>query len=401
MYFSPHWVVNGQRTSSQFDAWRYARSLGSEVKPHFYFFEDQYNEVDWTVEPSETWDELCFERCQLLRQRYKKLSLFYSAGRDSHHIIKCFYYWKIPLDEIVLINYTMNPERQYQLISYIYPQVADFIRAYPNTKVKVIDVGPDQYDDFFTEDWLENPSTALAHSYFQPTNFGWYVKQILHADEPNHGIIIGVDKPRLLLEDGKYYSTIIDKTLETFITESPNLEYFYYAPDMPKIHVKQSWMLLNHIERKYGNNIYLDMNTPMSGISGMLTKPAGEEFSIIGTTKKIRYGTSITNEFLKEYCGNSHSIYYDDYCVGCGRGPAWNLNLTIQNGRSKHKNNGREAIFQKLLNDALGENWESAYNFSQAMTFLKTTYSNIFNNGDPFMGTLGVYAKKYYMKDAT
>ena len=40
MYFSPHWVINGQRTSSQFDAWRYARSLSSELMPHFYFFEE-------------------------------------------------------------------------------------------------------------------------------------------------------------------------------------------------------------------------------------------------------------------------------------------------------------------------------------------------------------------------
>jgi hypothetical protein len=278
--------------------------------------------------------------------------------------------------------------------------VHNFIRAYPNTKVRIIDVGPDQYDEFFTEDWLENPSTALAHAYFQPTNFGWYVKQILHEDEPSHGLIVGVDKPRIIMENGKYYSTVIDKTIETFITDSPNLEYFYYAPDMPKIHVKQSWMLLNHIEQKYGASIYLDMRTPLSGTSGMLTKPSGEEFSIVGTAK-LRYGTSITNDFLKEYCGNSHSIYYDDYCKGCGRGEAWNVNLPIQNGTSKYKNNGREQIFQQILNDAMGENWEAAYNFSEAMNFLKTSYSNIFNQGDPYMGTLGVYSKKYYMKDAT
>lgn len=400
MYYLPHWVVNGQRTSSQFDAWRYARSLGPEVKPHFHFFEEQYDEIDWTKEPTETWDEICYERCITLRQRYNKLSLFYSAGRDSHHILKCFYYWKIPLDEIILIDYTTNPERQFQLINYIYPQVLEFIRQYPKTKVTTVAVDPDRFDEYYKDDWLEHPSTALVHGYFQPSDFKYYVKKILHADEPSHGLILGVDKPRLLLEDGKYYSTIIDKTMETFISDIPNIEYFYYSPDMPKIHVKQSWMLLNHIEKKYGNNIYIDMRTPSSGISGMLTKPSGEEFSIIGTTK-MRFGNSITNDFLKEYCGNAHSIYYDDLCIGCGRGPAWNLSLPIQNGKSKHKNSGREPIFQQVIQQALDENWESAYNFSEAMNFLKTTYSDIFNKGDPYLGTLGVYAKKYYMKDAT
>ena len=108
--------------------------------------------------------------------------------------------------------------RQDELIRLIYPHVHNFLRKYPNTKVTTVDVGPEEFDDYFKDDWLENPATALVHGYFQPTNFSFYVKQIMHADEPDHGIILGVDKPRIILEDGKYYSTIIDKTMETFIT---------------------------------------------------------------------------------------------------------------------------------------------------------------------------------------
>ena len=106
MYYLPHWVVNGERTSSQFDAWRAASKLG--IMPSFYFYEEQYDKLDWTKEPTESWDEICYERCITLRQKYKKLSLFYSAGRDSHHILKCFYYFNIPLDEIVLLNLKTN-----------------------------------------------------------------------------------------------------------------------------------------------------------------------------------------------------------------------------------------------------------------------------------------------------
>jgi hypothetical protein len=144
--------------------------------------------------------------------------------------------------------------RQDELIRLIYPHVHNFLRTYPNTKVTTVDVGPEEFDDYFKDDWLENPATALVHGYFQPTNFSFYVKQIMHADEPDHGIILGVDKPRIILEDGKYYSTIIDKTMETFITDIPNIELFYYAPDMPKIHLKQSWMTLNHIDKVYGGS---------------------------------------------------------------------------------------------------------------------------------------------------
>ena len=35
------------------------------------------------------------------------------------------------------------------------------------------------------------------------------------------------------------------------------------------------------------------------------------------------------------------------------------------------------------------------------MDYLKAAYSSAFNKGDPYQGTLGLYSKLYYMKDAT
>jgi len=395
--YLPHWIVDGQRTSSQIDAWRAAHKLNT--KPHFYFYEEEYDTVDWTTEPTESWDQLCYDRCTQLRQRYNKLSLFYSAGRDSHHVIRCFYHFNIPLDEIVLLNLRTNPMRQDELIRLIYPQVQEFLKAYPNTKVTTVDVGPDDFDNYFKDDWLEKPASALTHGYFQPTNFSFYVKSIMHADEPSHGIILGVDKPRIVIEDGKYYSTVIDKTMETYMTDIPNIELFYYAPDMPKLHLKQSWMTVNHIERMYGTTVTYKPEQIDPLINSKLGS-APDSF-IITRPEKVIKSNKITSDFLKEYCGNSHSDYYDDFCIACGRGAAWNINLGIQNGKSKYKTEGREQVFQRLLKNATDDRWQSAHNFNDAMTYLKTHYANIFNKEDPYQGTLGCYSKKYYMKDIT
>ena len=75
MYRLPHWSVNGEQTSSQIDAWRSA--VQANTVPSFYFYEDEYNKLDWTNEPTATWDQLCYDRCMQLRTTYKKLSLFY------------------------------------------------------------------------------------------------------------------------------------------------------------------------------------------------------------------------------------------------------------------------------------------------------------------------------------
>jgi hypothetical protein len=174
---------------------------------------------------------------------------------------------------------------------------------------------------------------------------------------------------------------------------------FYYSPDMPKIHLKQSWMTLNHIEKTYGGAEYSKIQIdPL--MSSKYSLPIDIPFTITNNVPEKK-PSNISNEFLKEYCGNSHSKYYDDFCIASGRGAAWNVNLGIQNGKSKYKNEGREELFQKLLRTGLDQNWESARNFSDAMNYLKTSFSGIFNQNDPYYGTLGVYSKKYYMKDVT
>lgn len=358
----PHWVVGQEQISSQFNAWKIAANLNTV--PHFYFYEKEYDRLDWTKEPTDTWDQLCYDRCMQLRLKYKKLSLFYSAGRDSHHILRCFDNFKIPLDEIVLLNTHMLPARQYELHNYIIPQAHKFIKNNPETKVLIVDVGEKEFEKFFPDDWLERASTALMHGYYNPTNFGYLISQVMKYNDQTHGVIVGADKPRIIRENDKFYSVVLDKTIEVFLTEQSNLEFFYYAPDLPELYLKQVWMTLNHIISRYAP-----------------TQP-------------------ITSAFLNEYCGNSHSDYYDDFCLSCGRGPAWDLSLGIQNGKSKYMANGKSTIFLKNLEYGIENNWESARNFSYAMDYLKENYAQVFNKSDPYHGTIGVYGKKYYLKDA-
>jgi hypothetical protein len=157
----PHWQVGEFTTSSQVVAWR--ESARTKQPIHFYFYEDEFNKLDWTKEPSESWDTLCIKRCILLRQKYKKLSLFYSAGRDSHHILRIFAETGIPLDEIVLIQYPGIADRTDQLNNSIIPQVELFRKIQPNTKVKLISIDDTMYDQFFTDDWSEKSlSTSMA-----------------------------------------------------------------------------------------------------------------------------------------------------------------------------------------------------------------------------------------------
>jgi hypothetical protein len=59
--------------------------------------------------------------------------------------------------------------------------------------------------------------------------------------------VIGLEKPRLRFEGDQIYSYQDD---ENFGRIMPNLtlDCFYISPDLPELHVKQSYMLLNYIK---------------------------------------------------------------------------------------------------------------------------------------------------------
>ena len=358
MIYAPFWTVNNFKYDNQFFAWINAKK--QNTYPEFHFFEESYDLLDWTKEPKTSWYDLCVHRCQQLRDKYKTLSLLYSAGRDSDHILQLFYTSGIKLDQIILLEYINNSERMQQLRDYIIPRTKLFLQQYPETRVLSFRIDEDLYKKYFTDDWLEKSNTSLQCGYFQPTAMSYYTENLLRAD-PTHGVVTGADKPRIVLENNKLYSTVLDKTFEVHLSHLPNHEMFYFTPDLPELHLKQSWLTVNHL------------------LTNHLDK--------------------LNAEFLIEYCGNSHSVYYDDFCIACGRGPGWNPNLSIQNGTSKYKLSGREPWFQKLLQRALDNKWSSALNFTYAMSYIGNNYTDIFNKGDPYLGTIGVYGKKYFMKE--
>lgn len=326
------------------------------------FFEEVYDTLDWTKEPTQTWEELCYKKCVLLRQKYKKLSLFYSAGRDSHHVLRCFIAAGIQLDELILLDNVLLPKRRGELHDDIMPQALKYIQQYPSTKLTTITLDNDDFDAYFTDDWYEKDMSTWLHGMYTVTNFNYMLRNKLNATaEPDTGFILGVDKPRIVIEDGKYYSVVVDKTMEHYHIGLPNCELFYYGPDIPELHLKQTWMTLNYLEKMHGD-------------------------------------TAITNEVLVDFCGNSFSEWYDDFCISCGRGPAFDLSLDIQNGHATRRSGRVPELLHKLETD-IATNRASGVNFSNAVTYLGNNYPSAFNGNDPVNGTVGVYSKRYYLKD--
>ena len=308
----PHWIVDGQPYYSQFAAWQAVKKTGDVGR--FYFNEYIYDQYDWSQDPKDSWDMLVRARCLQLRHKYKNLKLFYSAGRDSHHILRAFAENNIPIDELVLTYFPLNPIRHREFQDWILPMAHEYKKINPKVKITTIQVDAQDYNKYFSDDWLERAKGAQnINGTFQPSDFTWILNKFNIVKNSSTGIIFGIDKPKIYLKDNKIYSTVVDQTFIYYYNNIQDYELFYFTADMPELHIKQCHMLVDYLEEHY---------------------PTADQ------------------EFLTEFVDRPSSKYYDEYCIATGRGPAVNVKVPAQNGKNKFSpDHIANRMLQKIIKD--------------------------------------------------
>lgn len=63
---------------------------------------NEFDDVVWDIEPSESFKELCKQRALQIRESYDYVVLHFSGGSDSTTVLNSFIENKIPIDEIVI-----------------------------------------------------------------------------------------------------------------------------------------------------------------------------------------------------------------------------------------------------------------------------------------------------------
>lgn len=349
----PHWQVGDSCHHSQFDA-RKAAFVDGGPAYRFVFLESAYNQVDWTTEPNESWDQLCVERARQLRQKYKKLKLYFSAGRDSGHVFRVFEKAGIPIDELVLPYSPYHPLRYEEHVKYVRPVAEELCRRNPGMVMREVVHDKAWQDKIYkNENWLTHSGrrTMLYCPY------DW-TKEVEH--DPDYqsgtcGYIFGMEKPRIRLVNGEFVFQLIDKDLQVTASGLPEVEYFYWAPELPKLMVKQCWMLVNHFENKY---------------------PGCD--------------TNFVHDFQYQKSG-----YYDELCYALGRGPA--MAWEVGNGITKLWSNYHWSIQQHIA-IAKEEKFKGLVEWQIIMDDLKRNWGHFFHDDDPMKGTIGIWGQPYFIK---
>lgn len=241
-----HYRVGEKIFLNKFQAASEAYRTNQEI--YFNLYEKAFDQVDWSTDPAMSWDSLLDMRAQQIASKKQPIVLSFSGGTDSYTIYKVFERNNIPI-KAIFMRYRRDNRSQ-----SMYQQVFEFFKQGVYDSNCEIICSSDEEDMlprmYYNREWIWDTADRYTFSIWGGTGAdAELMKEKFGEDVIN---VIGLDKPRLKFNchNGKVYSFQDDINYVRPMNSS-NLECFYISPDLPELHVKQSYLLKNYLKAKF------------------------------------------------------------------------------------------------------------------------------------------------------
>lgn len=243
-----YYKVGGKKFANPYAAFMYGAHNDSHTFPQFNCFEQEFDLINWELEPLETFESLCNRRAHQLRARYEWLILSFSGGTDSTTIYNTFIRNKIHIDEIYVCvdqprTGPANSWQDQRILEWLYKNHKDTTTKITTQQFQAAELTDRTSSRFQSQYYIVSPDLN-SHFKFHPALFDSTHRINFSNRAERYCIVTGFEKPRIIYEDGRYYSSFVDGTFITVMMR-PDIEFFYVTPDLPELHCKQCHMLLN------------------------------------------------------------------------------------------------------------------------------------------------------------
>ena len=260
-----------------------------------------FDNLDWTIEPEETFAELCKERALRIRDSYSHVALSFSGGSDSYYILDTFLRNNIKLDEIIICsdNLTEDPTVTYEIDNIAIPTA----KSLSNIKITIHVVDVDTFKYAASDHSIFNHGGILV-----PDSFGVALRNNIRLKDGSIAIN-GAWEPVIYLDSelDKYYVNLFDTDglLQCFV--NPNVIPFYTDPAFPQLHLKQCHVLKNHFR---DNNTHIDFKNDYLNYKNLMIKLVrnAEKLSLFKSSPF--YNKKKSNTDKHDFIGHSKTTYF-------------------------------------------------------------------------------------------
>jgi hypothetical protein len=256
-----YYEVAGKIYTNKLEAFNAA--IPNNYFPHWNYRDEEFGRVDWGTEPTETLEQLYFERALSIRLKYDYLLLSYSGGEDSHTAAESFIKNGLEIDQLMnrsakesYLGEDVKDGRNMgqEAVFAAKPQVEKLRQYQPNINITHLTWGEELVDLWNnTIVKVNDLNSYTASSLGKKFLYRYFPKSLQFK---RAGLIYAIDKPFLYLVDGKYYIAFIDERMNPHIMneteadpESPfECISFFWDPAAEKILRKQAHILIRWFE---------------------------------------------------------------------------------------------------------------------------------------------------------
>lgn len=260
IYSYGHYEVAGKQYYNKLSAYEAAFSIGHT--PHWNFYDEEFSQHDWTVEPQQSILELYGQRARHIRDNTDYVILWFSGGMDSWNIADSFVRNGLLIDEmwsVSPVNWTeagdvsrvaTNHANETRLTTI--PEAKKILERDPRIKYRVID-SSEEIIDF----WSNNRVDPFEYNHFVPEfPVREFSNRFYTASVPGGSSIVklvGIDKPRVVYINGQFHMVFLDQiawsriaTNRTIHTDTSDYDMaFYWHPAATTMLIKQGHLIKN------------------------------------------------------------------------------------------------------------------------------------------------------------
>lgn len=321
----------------------------------FYFNDDVFTNIDWTIEPNISLSELYKLRAQQIRDEYDYVILSFSGGSDSVEILETFLEHNIFIDEIQTVHYDSLIARRNEddvakddslsvMLEYrkaVVPKLKRVRELSPNTKITEIDVSDYTYNQIAKNkfDYMgitgkntngTNVTKPLRINTFYMHNYN----NLTFRQKGKVAFVRGYDKPILSVDNNHLYFRFSDIPLHGVkllrsgeVDDLYTFEDFFWSPKMPLIPIKQSHVIKRAMEldshlydRVAGyNKETAEFVEPVERLYSRIIYKYTDTISFIGskpaTNPELKIINQLEKTYSKEIMAERESYYLKKYAL--------------------------------------------------------------------------------------
>lgn len=234
--------VGPKRFHNKFQAAHYASLHNLQIS--FDLYENVFDQTNWSHSPELSWQTLLDLRAQQIAAKNKPIVFYFSGGTDSYTIYKVFERNNIHIDIVWMRAWEFGFEKASQ------EPVIDLMHNafYDSTTKIVIQDGNELMSKkaYTNENWIWEQGIRYQYGIIgSDKNSNDEIAAMLGTDD--FVAVIGFEKPRLLFDSTGVYSYQDDENYIRPMADN-RFDCFYISPDLPLLHVKQSYMMLDYIK---------------------------------------------------------------------------------------------------------------------------------------------------------